>query len=385
MNPKLSQRFPEITDLRRRAKRRLPHFSWEYLDSGTGKEHCISRNESALQKITMLPRLMQGDKRASLETELFGIKYQTPFGIAPVGLTGLMWPGIEKILAKTAASYGIPYCLSTVATETPETIGPIVEGKGWFQLYPPNDPAIRRDLLTRIRKAGFTTLLVTADTPVQSQRERQKRAGVSVPPKRDIKTYLSAAMCPAWSLNTLQYGMPRFRTMEKYVDATDIAEIGAYMNANMGTIDWEYLAQTRKEWDGPILIKGILSPGDARQCIDCGADGVIVSNHGGRQFDGSPGAIDALPAIAEEIADDGKVLFDSGIRGGLDICRALALGADFVLLGRAFIYGAAALGQQGSDHVADLLIADMNSNLGNIGCTDLSTLPDYLDRRSMPV
>lgn len=378
MNPELLQRYPAVADLRRRAKRRLPHFSWEYLDSGTGQEQCVSRNETALQNITLLPRLMQGVKRAELDTELFGVNYKTPFGIAPVGLTGLMWPGIEKLLANTASRYHIPYCLSTVATETPETIGPLVNGNGWFQLYPPNDPEIRRDILERVKNAGFTTLVVTADTPVQSQRERQKRAGVSVPPKRALKTYVSAAMCPAWSLATLKYGMPRFRTMEKYVHATDIAEIGAYMNANMGTIDWQYLKDTRKEWDGPILIKGILSPSDARQCIESGADGVIVSNHGGRQFDGSPGAIDALPAIVEEIAGDGKVLFDSGIRGGLDICRAIALGADFVLLGRAFIFGAVALGQQGSDHVADLMIADMNSNLGNLGCAELGALSSYL-------
>jgi len=366
MNPDIQQRFPAVSDLKARAKRRLPHFSWEYLDSGTGTEHCLSRNESALQEITLLPRLMKGAARASLDTELFGTTYKAPFGIAPVGLTGLMWPGVEKMLASTAARYDIPYCLSTVATETPETIGPIVDGRGWFQLYPPNDPEIRRDILSRIKQQGFTSLLITADTSAQSQRERQKRAGVSVPPKRNFKTYFSAAMCPAWSKATLQYGLPRFRTMEKYVDATDIAEIGAYMNANMGLLDWQYLEETRKEWDGPMLVKGILSASDARQCIDCGADGVVVSNHGGRQFDGSPGAIDALPAIVNEVAGDGKVLFDSGVRGGLDICRALALGAD------------------GSDHVADLLLADMHSNLANMGCTELDTLHTYLDPRSVP-
>lgn len=378
MNPELFQRYPAVADLKRRAKRRIPHFSWEYLDSGTGREFGLSRNESALQEITLLPRLMKGSQRASLQTELFGTQYNAPFGLAPVGLTGLMWPGIEKLLAATAKKYGIPYCLSTVATETPETIGPITDGMGWYQLYPPNDPEIRRDMLARAKDNGFTTLVVTADTPVQSQRERQKRAGVSVPPKRDLKTYFSAAMCPAWTIATLQYGLPRFRTMEKYVDATDIAEIGAYMNGNMGTIDWDYLKETRKEWDGPMLIKGILSASDARQCIDCGADGVVVSNHGARQFDGAPGAIDALPAVVDEVAGRGKVLFDSGIRGGLDICRALALGADFVLLGRAFVYGGIALGQQGSHHVADLLLADMDSNLGNLGCTDLKDLPTYL-------
>jgi len=363
MNQELFHRYPAIADLQHCAKRRLPYFSWEYLDSGTGEEHCLSRNQLALQKITLLPRLMKGSLRANLETELFGATYSAPFGVAPVGLTGLMWPGIEKMLATTAATYDIPYCLSTVATETPETIGPLVKGNGWFQLYPPTDQEIRRALLARFKQAGFTTLVITADTPVQSQRERQKRAGVSVPPKRSLKTYVSAAMCPAWSLNTLRYGMPRFRTMEKYVDAKDIAEIGAYMNANMGSLDWQYLTETRKEWDGPMLIKGILSPDDARQCIECGADGVIVSNHGGRQFDGAPGA---------------KVLFDSGIRGGLDICRALALGADFVLLGRPFIYGAAALGQPGCNHVADLMIADMNSNLANLGCTELDSLSSFL-------
>lgn len=383
MNPELFQRYPAVADLQARAKHRLPFFSWEYLDSGTGKEHSIFRNELALQEITFLPRLMQGKKRAKLDTELFGRTYDTPFGIAPVGLTGLMWPGIEKMLAKTAATYGLPYCLSTVATETPEIIGPIVDGNGWFQLYPPDDRDIRRDLLARFKESGFTTLVITADTPAQSQRERQKRAGVSVPPKRSIKTYLSAAMCPAWSLATLQHGMPRFRTMEKYVEATDIAEIGAYMNANMGSLDWHYLAETRKEWDGPMLIKGILSPSDARQSIECGADGVIVSNHGGRQFDGAPGAINALPAVVEEIGGEGKVLFDSGIRGGLDICRALALGADFVLLGRAFIFGAVALGQQGSNHMADLLISDMHSNLANLGCTDLTRLSAYLEQRAL--
>ena len=378
INPQFFHRFPAISDLRKRAKRRLPYFSWEYLDSGTGNEYCVSRNELALQQVTLLPRLMQGTKRAELKTELFGIDYETPFGIAPVGLTGLMWPGIEKMLATTAGSYGIPYCLSTVATETPEVIGSLVNGNGWFQLYPPNDRDIRRDLLVRFKEAGFTTLIITADTPAQSQRERQKRAGVSVPPKHTIRNYLSAALCPAWSLATLQHGLPRFRTMEKYVEATDIAEIGAYMNANMGSLDWGYLRETRKEWDGPMLIKGILSPSDARQCIDCGADGVIVSTHGGRQFDGAPGAIDALPAVVDEIAGEGKVLFDSGIRGGLDICRALALGSDFVLLGRAFIFGAVALGQQGSDHVADLLISDLNSNLANLGCTNLEELSSYL-------
>lgn len=374
MNPDLQQRYPAISDLASRAKRRMPHFSWEYVDSGTGLGLCADRNIRALQEVMLMPRFMKGAGGADLSTELFGVQYSAPFGIAPIGLTGLMWPGIEIMLANTAAHYRIPYCLSTVATETPETIGAIANDMGWFQLYPPKDPALRQDLLKRAKDAGMTTLVVTADTPIQSRRERQVRAEVSVPPKRTLKTYWRAAMRPAWTAATLKHGLPRFRTMEKYVESKDIVKIGLYMNENMGPIDWEYLKRTREEWNGPMLIKGILSPYDARQCLECGADGVVVSNHGGRQFDGAPAAIDALPAVAAEIGTDGVVVFDSGIRGGLDICRALSLGADFVLLGRAFVYGAAALGQRGCDHVVELLKADMTTNLTNLGCYDLGEL-----------
>lgn len=378
MTPDLHNLYPAIEDLRARAKKRIPHFSWEYLDSGTGLEHCIDRNVEALQQIKLIPHMMQGRQSLNLETELFGVRYNAPFGMSPVGLTGLMWPGVEKMLANTAARYRIPYCLSTVATETPETIGAAVDGMGWFQLYPPQDPAMRRDLLNRAREAGMTTLVITADTTTQSRRERQKRAEVSVPPRRTLKTYWRAAIKPAWSIATLKHGLPRFRTLEKYVDSSDMAEIGAYMNANMGPMDWSYLEATRQEWDGPILVKGILRKEDARQCIRCGADGIIVSNHGGRQFDGAPAPIDVLPSIADELGGDGAIVFDSGVRTGLDICRALALGAQFVMLGRAFVFGAAALGQPGADHVADLLIADLESNLGNLGCDDLTRLPEHL-------
>ena len=252
---------------------------------------------------------------------------------------------------------------------------------GWFQLYPPNDPAMRLDLLTRAKDAGFTTVMVTADTPAQSRRERQKRADVSVPPRQAFMTYFRAAIKPAWALATLSHGMPRFRTMEKYAKTDDMAQIGQYMNQNMGTIDWAYLEATRREWSGTLLIKGLLDPEDARRAVQAGVDGVIVSNHGARQFDGGPGAIEMLPGIVEAVGDQTKVLFDSGVRGGLDVCRALALGADFVLLGRAFMYAVAALGQRGGDHAAELLIADLQSNMANLGCANLAELPARLAKK----
>lgn len=380
MDLNLLNTYPSVEDLRQRARRRIPFFAWEYLDSATGLDQCATRNMTSLHKVTLMPRFMTGEVANDLSTELFGVKYDMPFGMAPVGLTGLMWPGVEKILAATAARYKIPYCLGTVATETPEVIGPITNGMGWFQLYPPKNPELRRDLLQRAKDAGLTTLLITADTPAQSRRERQKRAEVAVPPQRTLKTYWRAAIRPTWSINTLRHGLPRFRTMEKYVDSTDIAVIGQYMNANMGPISWDYIKETRDIWDGPMLIKGILSPDDARQCVACGADGVVVSNHGGRQFDAAPAAIDALPGVVDAVGKDSTVIFDSGIRGGLDIMRALALGADFVMMGRAFIYGVCALGDQGGDHVAELMKADMLSCMANLGCLDLKDLPSHLEQ-----
>lgn len=378
MNQDLMNQIPSIADLAIKAKSRIPHFAWEYLDSGTGTDAGVQRNIDALKNVQLIPQLMQGAITPDISTTLFGIDYKAPFGVAPVGLTGLMWPKAEEYLARTAAKYQIPYGLSTVATETPETIGPMTKGMGWFQLYPPHDPEIRRDILRRVKEAGFTTVMVTADTPAQSRRERQKRAEVSVPPKRTLKTYYRAAIRPAWSMATLSHGLPRFRTLETYANTEDIAQIGQYMNETMGTLDWSYLEDLRREWDGALLIKGIVDPRDARRAVQAGVDGVWVSNHGARQFDGSPGAIDMLPPIVDEVGNDTKILFDSGVRGGLDICRALALGADFVLLGRAFMYGVAALGEFGGDHAADLLIADMQSNMLNMGCKDLSELRSRL-------
>jgi len=380
MNQNLLSKYPAISDLARRARKRIPHFAWEYLDSGTGTEGGTARNLEALSRIHLTPQFMKGPLVPDISTELFGIKYGAPFGVAPVGLTGLMWPEAEKILARTAAKYQIPYGLSTVATETPETIGPITNGMGWFQLYPPNDPVIRLDLLNRARDSGFTTVMVTADTPFQSRRERQKRADVSVPPRRALMTYYRAAIRPAWSLATLSHGMPRFRTMEKYAKTDDMAQIGQYMNENMGTIDWAYLEATRKEWPGKLLVKGLLDPEDARRAVQAGVDGIVVSNHGARQFDGAPGAIDLLPPIVDAVGKETRIVFDSGIRGGLDICRALALGADFVLLGRAFMFAVAALGQEGGDHAAELLMADLKSNMANLGCADLASLESRLSR-----
>lgn len=375
MNNSLASRYPSIDDLRRKAKRRIPHFAWEYLDSGTGDEHCLARNRQAFADVTLTPQFMQGAFEPQISTRLFGIDYSAPFGVAPVGLTGLMWPRAEQILAKSAARFRIPYSLSTVATEAPEVIGPLTDGMGWFQLYPPRKPEVRRDLLQRAREAGFTTLLVTVDVPIGSRRERQLRAGVSVPPKTTLRTLYHCTIRPSWTLATLQAGVPRFRGLEKYSSGNDMRQMIAFLGESFGgTLDWDYLGALRDEWDGPILLKGILDIEQAQQAVARGFDGIVVSNHGGRQFDGAPASLEVLASIRSALGEEFKIVLDSGARSGLDVARAIALGADFVLLGRAFMFSVAALGAVGGDHAVEILSDDLKNNMIQLGCRTLDEL-----------
>lgn len=373
--PHPDQKYPAISDLKKRAQQRLPHVAWEYLDCGTGDDRGVQRNLDGFANITMLPRLLKGSLKPVITTTLFGESYNAPFGVAPVGLAGLLWPEADCMLAATAAKYRIPYTLSTLATETPETVGPLAGDMGWFQLYPPRDRKLRDDILKRAKESGFRTLVVTADVPIPSGRERMLRAGLKMPPAITPQFLLQAALHPAWTLATLRAGLPRLKTMEKYANSTQLANLAQFVGKNIGgTLSWEYLKEVRDQWEGPILVKGLLHAQDAEQAISIGVDGIQVSNHGGRQFNGTPAAINALPAIVEAVKGRASVIFDSGIYSGLDIMRAIALGADFVMLGRAFIYGVAALGENGGDVVSDILIADLKNNMMQIGCESLTDL-----------
>ena len=372
---KLLRRYPTVGDLRGRARRRIPHIAWEYLDSGTGDEQAMARNLEAMNRITLVPRFMRGELNPDVSTTLFGQTYGAPFGIAPVGLCGLMWPRAEQILARAAARYSIPYCLSTVAAATPETIGPLAGGMGWFQLYPPREQQLRSDLLKRAGDSGFTTVAVTVDVPVPSRRERVLRAGLKMPPTITPRFVWEALKHPRWTAETLKVGLPRLETMERYADSTSMADVIAFLDEKLGGgLSWEYLKEVRDEWHGALVLKGVLHPADAERALQVGFDGIQVSNHGGRQFDAVPAAIDLLPAIVRQVNGRASVLFDSGARSGLDILRALALGADFVLLGRAFVYAVAALGARGGEYAVELLLADLKVNLGQLGCSTLREL-----------
>ncbi len=370
--------YPAISDLERKARRRIPHFAWEYLDSGTGADHARDQNIAALRQVSFRPQVMKGPLEPNIQTTLFGVDYSAPIGIAPVGLTGLIWPGADAALARTAAEEKIPYILSTVGTETPEVAGRNAQGMGWFQLYPPRDLSIRTDLLKRVEASGFTALVVTADVPAPSRRERQKKARVRVPPSIGPRLIARAAVRPAWSLGVLRHGLPRFRVLEAYVDAATMKETAGFVGANLGgTLSWDYLSEVRESWKGPLIVKGILDPDDAGRCVDAGVDAVYVSNHGGRQLDGSIPTIAALPGVVERVAGSVPVLFDSGVRDGLDVARAIALGADFVFAGRPFMFGLGALGDGGATHALNILREGLVSTMHQVGVEEL----DQLHRR----
>ena len=375
----LMDTYPSISDLEARAKKRIPSFAWEYLDSGTGDDATVERNLSALSDVVFRPQLMKGLLEPVIETELFGVTYSAPIGIAPIGLTGLIWPGADAALAAAAATRRIPYTMSTVATESPEVAGPNADGMGWFQLYPPREDALRETLIDRVQSCGFTTLVVTADVPTASRRERQRKARIRVPPAIGPRLVMQSAIRPAWSWGVLRHGLPRFRALEDYIDSATMENTAGFVGANLGgTLSFDYLSRVREQWQGPLVVKGILDPDDAQRCIDHGADGIQVSNHGGRQFDGSIAGIEALPDIVDRVGDSVPVLFDSGVRSGTDVARGLALGAKFVFCGRAFMFGVAALGANGGGHAYDILADGLLNTMHQVGCASLSELSDRL-------
>ncbi|WP_371226451.1 alpha-hydroxy acid oxidase [Roseovarius sp. 2305UL8-3] len=379
----LHVRYPALSDLRIRAKRRLPHFVWEYLDSGTGQDLAKIRNRQALDDVRLMPSVLHGETTPNLQTALLGRTHALPVGIAPVGMSGLIWPDAERHLARAAAVEQIPYTLSTVASQRPEDLQPVIGEDAWFQLYTPRDPDIRSDMLTRVKAAGFSTLVMTVDVPVGSRRERQMRSGLTQPPRLTARLLAQIAFRPAWALGMTQQGMPRMRLIDDYAPDTK----GLPSNAHAGYLlrtapDWDYLRWVRDAWDGPMVVKGILRVEDAQRLEDEGVDAIWVSNHGGRQFDAAPTGIEMLPAI--RAATRLPLILDGGVESGLDILRAIALGADYVMMARAWHYALAALGPAGPAHLADILRADLIANMGQLGLTKLTEVRECVWSGSVP-
>lgn len=376
------QRFPSIAALERGARRRIPKFASDYMLGGIGREDGLGRNISELDKVRLTPRYLVDETadKPVLETEILGHKTSVPFAPGPIGLTGLMWPNAPEHVARAAVAHGVPVGLSTYATSSIEEIGAIAGKNLWFQLYPLSDHDIEKDLLTRFKAVGGETLLVTVDIPGPTRRERDIGNGLSVPPRQDWRTYLQAAMCPAWAIETLRAGTPEFKNVLRYAPQgaktlTALEFLGGIM---AGHVTPDQLKRYRDLWPGKLVVKGVLDVRDARTALDCGADGIVVSNHGGRQLDAAPTAPEVLPQIRQAVGGKLAILADGGVRSGLDIARLLALGADFVLLGRAMTCSVAAMGAAGPEHALKILKEEFAGTLGQIGCADPRDLGAYL-------
>ena len=359
----LADKYPRIADMKAKALKRMPHFSAEYLLSGTGYDRAMEHNQNVLKNIFLTPRYVKGTVKADLRTKIFNRTYNAPFGIAPVGMTSLIWPGAEIDLAKLANNENIPYTLSTVACASIEKISPHLNGRGWFQLYPPKDKIIRDDLLKRAMDSGYEVLVITADIPASSRRERLRMAGVSVPPKINLRTIFQAAISPSWSLGVLRHGMPQFGTMDKYQKSQGNKKLQkGYAGSQMDRyLDWEYIEEVKKIWKGPVVLKGLMDNRDAIKAKDY-VDGIYLSNHGGRQLDIAPSPLQVLPQIRKELGNNYPIIIDSGFYSGQDVTKGLILGADFVMIGRPFIIGVAAIGSKGAAH-SHYIIKDEIENI----------------------
>jgi (S)-mandelate dehydrogenase len=371
---RLRQLYPTIDDLRARARRRVPRFGFDFVDGGANEEYCIDRNISAFQAIELLPHYCI-DGKVTTDIELFGRKYAAPIGVAPMGSAGLMWPGAEKMFAAEAQRRRIPYVLATPGNASIEEIAAIAPDVFWFQLYrfPDNDHAITFDLVRRADEAGAHVLVPTVDSAGKSKRPRDIRNACRVPFPINPWTTYQVLTSPAWTLQLLRNGMPITANLVPYAEkATQNATAEVMQVRSGGSHTWEELKRLRDRWKRPFVIKGILHPQDAERAVALGAEGIWVSNHGGRHFDGAPASVDVLPAIVSAVGSRATVVIDSGIRGGLDVVRALALGAKFCFTGRCFAYGLGALGPAGAPHVADLFLDEIKTELIHVGARSVA-------------
>lgn len=374
--------YPSIDDLRDRAQQRIPRFAFEYLDGGCNEDVNLYKNTAELREVELKPYYLSKHSGSDMRTELFGHIYDAPFGIAPVGLQGLIWPGAPEILAKAAKKHNIPYILSTVTTASIETIGAITEGNFWYQLYHPADNALRDDILDRAEAAGCKVLVVLCDVPSFGYRPRDIRNGLAMPPKMTLANILQIMGKPNWALRTLLHGQPNFATMKKYMPkGLNMRQLGAYMNQTFsGRVNEDKIAPIRDRWKGKIVLKGVASEEDTAMAIRLGLDGIIVSNHGGRQLDAGESSIHALAPIIKNYKNQIKIMLDSGLRSGPDIARGLASGAEFTFLGRSFMYGVAALGHEGGDHTISILKTQLQQVMEQVCCATVGDFPKHIIR-----
>jgi L-lactate dehydrogenase (cytochrome) len=372
----------DIADLRTEARRHTPKAVFDYVDGGAGDEVSLRRNRAAFEAIAFVPAVLRDVSMASTATTILGRPSSMPLAFGPTGFTRLMHHQGERAVARAAHRAEIPYALSTVGTTSPEDLTAAVpDGDNWFQLYVWRDRAISRELVARVREAGFTTLVLTADTPVGGARLRDIRSGFTIPPALRPKTIVDIAMHPGWWFNLLTTEPLKFATPPAFHGT--VAELVDQMfnpALTLEDVDW-----LRAEWPRSLVVKGIQSASDARRVVERGVDGVIVSNHGGRQLDRAPVPLELLPSVLAAVDGRAEVLMDGGVRSGADVIAAVALGARACLVGRAYLYGLMAGGEYGVDRVAQLLRQDMVRTMKLLGVSSIADLTPAHVRIVKPV
>ncbi|MEM7294097.1 MAG: alpha-hydroxy acid oxidase [Pseudomonadota bacterium] len=306
-------RYPGVSDLKHRAKKRIPKFAFDYVDGGIDEEYGKQRNRDAFHSVELIPRYLIDVTTADPSTELFGHRYAIPFGVPPVGLGNMMWPGSEKALASAAQAANIPYILSTFSTTSMEEIAALAPDVCWFQLYVPQKETVMRELIARAKSAGYNALVVTLDIPVGAKRNRELKNGLKLPFSFTPSIVWESVTHPHWAMATLLHGAPNFVNVLSYMEGPNQGLAAFISSFTMAGVTLERLKLIRELWDGPLILKGIQYPQNALDALDCGVDGIVVSNHGGRQLDAAPSSVESLLQLPERVFKESTVMIDSGV------------------------------------------------------------------------
>jgi L-lactate dehydrogenase (cytochrome)/(S)-mandelate dehydrogenase len=369
-----------IDDLRKLAKKRLPKIAYDFIEGGTDDEVGLNTNEQAFRQARIVPRYLVDVTKRDQSTTLFGRTYSSPIGIAPTGLAGLFRRGADLMLAEAARDANVPFIMSGSSTGSIEDLGKLAPDHGWYQLYSAKDQSISEDMIKRAGDAGLKTLVFTVDVPEGSNRERNTRNGWGRPLKLSLATKLEALEHPAWMLEWMRHGTPFFDNWAKYAPAKDANSVADFVaQQNRAPMTWKHVERYRSLFKGNFVLKGIMHPDDAIRAHSLGVDGIMVSNHGARQLDNAPSPLHVLPAIRDAVGDKMTVMFDGGIRRGLDAVIALCMGAKFILQGRPTLYGVTAGGVEGAKTALGIFRREVDLSMAQMGATTIADLgPQFL-------
>ena len=369
-----------IDDLRKLAKKRLPKIAYDFIEGGTDDEVGLATNEQAFRQARIVPRYLVDVTKRDQSTTLFGRTYSSPIGIAPTGLAGLFRRGADLMLAEAARDANVPFIMSGSSTGSIEDLGKLAPDHGWYQLYSAKDQSISEDMIKRAADAGLKTLVFTVDVPEGSNRERNTRNGWGRPLKLSLATKLEALEHPAWMLEWLRHGTPFFDNWAKYAPAKDANSVADFVaQQNRAPMTWKHVERYRSLFKGNFVLKGIMHPDDAIRAHSLGVDGIMVSNHGARQLDNAPSPLHVLPAIRDAVGDKMTVMFDGGIRRGLDAVIALCMGARFVFQGRPTLYGVTAGGVEGAKTALGIFRREVDLSMAQMGAAKIADLgPQFL-------